>query len=149
VDVVSTLSTSSTPYASGLNQAWTIAGVFNVPLFDGGVRYGALRDTRAQADEAVQRLEGTRRAAAVQIEQARRGVDVAEQSRRVAEQARDLARETERLSRISFQAGTGTSLDLIESGRRLREAETQLALQEYGLVQARIAALLALSRCRW
>jgi outer membrane protein TolC len=146
---VSTLSFASAQFANGLHETWTIAGVLNVPLFDGGARYGALRETRALADEAVQRLEGARRNAIVQIEQARRGVEVAEQSRRVAEQARDLARETERLSRISFQAGTGTSLDLIESGRRLREAETQLAVQEYGLVQARIAALLALSRCRW
>jgi outer membrane protein TolC len=149
VDVVTTLSASSGLFANGLHEAWSITGVLNVPLFDGGARYGALRDTRAQADQAAQRLEGARRNAVVQIEQARRGIDVAEESRRVAEQARDLARETERLSRVAFQAGTGTSLDLIDSGRRLREAETQLALQEYGVVQARIAAFLALARCRW
>jgi outer membrane protein TolC len=149
VNVVSILTGTPGPLASGLHEAWTIAGVLNVPLFDGGARYGALRDTRAQADQAVQRLEAARRTAIIQIEQARRNVSVAEDSRRVAEQSRDLARETERLSRIAFQAGSGTSLDLIESGRRLREAETQLAVQEYGVVEARIAALLALSRCRW
>jgi len=136
-------------YPSGLHQAWTIAGVLTVPFYEGGARYGFLRENRALADESVQRLEAARRAASVQITQARRAVDVAEQNRKVAERARDLARETERLARIAFQAGTGTSLDLIESGRRLREAEIQLAVQEFGLVQARIAALLALSRCRW
>jgi outer membrane protein TolC len=149
VDLVSTVSGSSALFGNGLHEAWSISGVLNVPLFDGGARYGALRDTRAQADQAAQRLEGARRNAVVQIEQARRNIDVAEDSRRVAEQARDLAKETERLSRVAFQAGTGTSLDLIDSGRRLREAETQLALQEYGVVQARIGAFLALSRCRW
>jgi multidrug efflux system outer membrane protein len=149
VDLVSTMSASSAIFANGLHEAWSITGVLTVPLFDGGVRYGALRDTRAQADEASQRWESARRNAVVQVEQARRGIDVAEESRRVAEQARDLAKETERLSRVAFQAGTGTSLDLIDSGRRLREAETQLALQEYGVVQARIGAFLALSRCRW
>ena len=120
-----------------------------MPFYEGGAREGALRENRALADEATQRLEAARRAASVQVTQARRAVEVAEQNRRVAERARDLARETERLSRIAFQAGTGTSLDLIESGRRLREAELQLALQEFGLVQARIAALLAVSRCTW
>ena len=130
-------------------MTWTIAGVLSIPIFDGGVKYGALRDTRAQADQSVQRLEAARRGATIEVVQARRSVDVADESRRVAERARDLARETERLSRVSFQAGTGTSLDLIESGRRLREAESQLALQEFNLVQARIAALLALSRCNW
>ena len=107
------------------------------------------RETRALVDQSSQRLEGARRNATVQITQARRSVDVAEDSRRVAEQSRDLAKETERLARVAFQAGTGTSLDLIESGRRLREAESQLALREFGLVQARISALLALSRCHW
>ncbi|MET0593980.1 MAG: TolC family protein, partial [Polyangiaceae bacterium] len=133
----------------GRNEGWTIAGVLTVPFFEGGARYGALRDTRAQVDQSEQRLEAARRTATVQVIQAKRAVDVADSSRNVAERARDLARETERLSRVSFQAGTGTSLDLIESGRRLREAESQLALQEFNLVQARIGALLALSRCRW
>jgi outer membrane protein TolC len=149
VNLVSTFNAASLQFSNGLHEAWTIAGVLTVPFFEGGFRYGALRDTRAQADESLSRLEAARRTATVQIVQARRSVEVAEESRRVAEQARDLARETERLSRVAFQAGTGTSLDLIESGRRLREAESQLALQEFGLVQARIAALLALSRCHW
>jgi outer membrane protein TolC len=150
VNFVSSFSVTSniSPF-SQTHEAWTIAGVLTVPFFDGGLRYGALRETRAQADQSMQRLEAARRNATVQIRQARRSVDVAEDSRKVAERSRDLARETERLSRVAFQAGTGTSLDLIESGRRLREAESQLALQEFGLVQARLAALLALSRCRW
>ena len=150
VNLVSSLNATSTVSPiSQTHEAWTIAGVLTVPFFEGGARYGALRDTRAQADESLQRLEAARRNATVQIRQARRGVDVAEESRKVSERSRDLARETERLSRVAFQAGTGTSLDLIESGRRLREAESQLALQEFGVVQARLAALLALSRCHW
>jgi outer membrane protein TolC len=136
-------------YPSGLHQAWTIAGVLTVPFYDGGARYGAVRENRALADEAAQRLEAARRAASVEVTQAVRAVLVADQNRTVAVRARDLARKTERLSRIAFQAGSGTSLDLIESGRRLREAEIQLALQEFGLVRARIASLLSLSRCRW
>jgi outer membrane protein TolC len=149
VNFVSQVNAASVPLANAKNTTWSIAGVLNIPIFDGGVKYGALRDTRAQVDESVQRLEAARRNATIEVVQARRSVEVADESRRVSERARDLARETERLSRISFQAGTGTSLDLIESGRRLRESESQLAVQEFNLVQARIAALLALSRCNW
>jgi outer membrane protein, multidrug efflux system len=148
VNLVSTAYTQQTAFG-GKFEYWTIAAVLTVPLWEGGARYGALRDTRAQADQAEQRLEAARRTATIQVTQARRSVEVADESRRVAERARDLARETERLARVSFQAGTGTSLDLIESGRRLREAESQLALQEFNLVQSRIGALLALSRCHW
>ena len=149
VNLVSSFNVASTIFANGTHEAWTIAGVLTVPFFDGGFRYGALRDTRAQVDESLQRLEAARRNATVQVRQARRSVEVAEESRKVAERSRDLARETERLSRVAFQAGTGTSLDLIESGRQLRQAESQLALQEFGLVQSRMVALLALSRCHW
>jgi len=40
----------------------------------GGIRYGNLRDTRAQEVQAYQKLESARRQAMVQVEQARRGV---------------------------------------------------------------------------
>jgi outer membrane protein TolC len=155
VNLVSTLGVIGSPgdvpvvYANGLHQQWTIAGVLTIPFYEGGARQGALRENRALTDQAMQRYEAARRAAAVEVIQARRSVEVADDNRRVAERSRDLARETERLSRIAFQAGTGTSLDLIESGRRLREAEIQLAVQEFGLVRARIASLLAVSRCQW
>ena len=104
---------------------------------------------RAQADQASQRLLAARRAAEVQVEQARRAVRVAEQSRAVSQRARDLAAETERLSRVSYEAGSATSLDLIDAGRRLREGESQLALRELELVRVRITSLLALARCNY
>jgi outer membrane protein TolC len=155
VDVVSTFGLTDTTgeypqtFASGLHQMWSIAAVLTVPFYDGGLRYGLVRENRALVDESTQRLEALRRQANIELTQARRAVDVAEQNQRVAERARDLARETERLSRIAFQAGAGTSLDLIESGRQLREAEIQLALQEFGVVRARLAALIVLSQCHW
>jgi outer membrane protein TolC len=149
IDLVSNYDVSSVEQYNTLHQTWNIAAVLTVPLFEGGARYGALRDTTAQQDQAQQKLESLRRTATVQIAQAKRAIEVADQSRQVKEQARNLARETERLARVAFQAGTGTSLDLIESGRLLRESEVQLALQEFNLVEARVAAVLALSRCRW
>ena len=80
--------------------------------------------------------------------QAVRGVAVAEQSRAVAEQSRDLARETARLTQVAFEAGTATSFDLVESGRRQREAELDLAVREFEAVKAKITALLASASCR-
>lgn len=149
INLVSQYAATSQVQFAQQHQSWTIAGVLSIPIWDGGLRYGALRDTRAQLDESRQRLEAARRTAQIQIDQARRAVEVAQQSLDVATQSRDLARETERLSRFAFEAGTGTSLDLIESGRQLREAEIQLALREFDLVRAKIAALLALARCTY
>ncbi len=149
VNLVSTLSLSSVQLSNTRHEAWSIGGVLSVPLWDGGYRYGALHDARAQADQASQRLLAARRAAEVQVEQARRAVRVAEQSRAVSQRARDLAAETDRLSRVSYEAGSATSLDLIDAGRRLREGESQLALRELELVRVRITSLLALARCNY
>ncbi|HEV8550525.1 MAG TPA: TolC family protein, partial [Polyangiaceae bacterium] len=85
--------------------------------------------------------------ATVDLVQARRQVEVADESRRVQQEVRDLAFEVDRLTRAAYQTGKGTSLDLITSAAALRQAELDLAVDELGLVQARIASLLTLADC--
>lgn len=130
-------------------HSWTIAGVLTWNIFDGGIRYAQLRDTRAQITQADARLEQARRNASIEVSRTTRGVEVAEAARRVAEQTRDLARETERLTRVGFELGRGTSLELVDAARQLRQAEIQLALREFDTVQAKIRALLALASCEY
>jgi outer membrane protein TolC len=128
--------------------SWSIQAVLTVPLWDGGARYGALRANRAVVEQQRARLDVALRGAELDAAQAVRAVSVAEQERATAEQARDLARETARLTQVAFEAGTATSFDLVESGRRQREAELDVALREFNVVRAKIAALLASSSCR-
>lgn len=159
VNVVTTYSATVTPYFASLPtgevdrkntlHTWTIAGVLSWNIFDGGTRYGNLQDTRAQVDQAEARAEATKRAAVLQVVQATRSVSVAEEARKVAERSRDLAKEAERLARVGFQLGRGTSLELVDAGRSLREAEIQLALKEFDTIEAKIQALLALSTCTY
>ncbi len=80
---------------------------------------------------------------------ARRGVTVSEDRRRVASAARDLAAETDRLVRLAYQEGRGTSLELITAAQSLRESEIQLALRDFELVKSRVLAVLALAACPW
>jgi outer membrane protein TolC len=139
-------------YANEPGQAtttWNILGILTVPLWDGGLRYGSLRQTRALEDEARQSLESLRRQAAIQVEQARRDVGVAEQSRKVAEAARALAAETDRLTRTGYMEGQGTSLELVIAAAALREADITLALRDFDLVKARVLAILSLANCPW
>jgi outer membrane protein TolC len=138
------------PIAAGSSaSSWNIEAVLNVPLWDGGVRYGSLRQNRALEDEARQTLESTRRQAIVQVEQARRNVGVAEASERVALNARALAAETDRLTRVGYIEGQGTSLELVTAAAALREADITLALRQFDLVKARVTAILALANCPW
>jgi outer membrane protein TolC len=130
-------------------SSWNIGAVLTVPLWDGGVRYGTLRQNRALEDEARQTLESTRRQATVQVEQARRSVTVAEAAEMVAKNARVLAAENDRLTRTGYIEGQGTSLELVTAASALREAEITLALRQFDLVKARVTAILALANCPW
>ncbi len=145
----STLGTSSADTGAAPNTTWNIAAVLSVPFWDGGARYGALRQARALSYEAEQNLEALRRTAIVQIEQARRGVDVAEASRKVAADARALAAETDRLTQVAYREGQGTSLELVIAAASLRQSEITLALREFDVVKSRVLAVLALATCPW
>lgn len=139
-----TINTGAAP-----NTTWNIQAVLSVPIWDGGARYGNLRITGAQELQAGERLEAARRQALVQVARTRRSVAVAEDRQRVAAQSRDLAAETDRLTRAAYQEGRGTSLELVVSAQALRETESQLALRDFDVVQARVQALLALATCPW
>ncbi|CAN5392627.1 efflux transporter outer membrane subunit [soil metagenome] len=143
----STLFTTTQDLGATPSTQWNIQGVLSWAIWDGGVRYGALRDGRAQEDQAVQRLEATRRGAIIQITQADRAVQVADVSRAVASRSRDLAVEQDRLTRSAYQLGTGTSLELVTSAAALRQADISLALREFALVRARLLAILNRATC--
>jgi outer membrane protein TolC len=128
---------------------WNIEGVLTIPIWDGGARYGELRQARAQKDEAEQNVIGQRRAVIIQIEQARRAVEVAEESRKVAVDAETHARQVDHMTQVGFLTGQGTSLDLVVSAGALRQAQINRALRDFDLVRARIDALLALADCHW
>ncbi len=131
------------------STTWNIEGVLTIPIWDGGARYGELRQARAQKDEAEQNLVAQRRAVVIEIEQARRAVEVAEDSRKVAADAETHARQVDHMTQVGFLTGQGTSLDLVVSAGALRQAQINRALRDFDLVRARIDALLALADCHW
>jgi len=149
IDLRSTVGTTTVDTGAAPNTTWNLQAVLTVPLWDGGIRYGNLRDTKAQEAIAGEKLEAARRQAGIQITQALRGVSVADERRQVATQTRDLAAENDRLTRISYVEGRGTSLELVSAAQALREAEIQLALREFDLVKARVLAVLAQASCPW
>lgn len=147
INLGSTLAATTVDTGGGPNPTWNIQGLLTVPIWDGGARYGALRDANAAADEARLRLEGLRRTAQVQLAQADRNVGVTEEKRKVAEEARNLARALDDLTRKSYLEGRGTSLELVTAASALRDAEINLALREFDVIQARLLAILQLAAC--
>ncbi len=131
------------------NPTWNIQGILQVPIWDGGTRYGNLRNARAAQDIAGQQLEALRRQAIIQVEQAHRQLVVAEQSAVVAKSQRDLAAQNDQMTQLAYQTGQGTSLELVTASEAHRQAELNLALQEFNVVKARLLAMLALATCPW
>jgi outer membrane protein TolC len=141
----STVATTSLPVTP--STTWNLQAVLTWAIWDGGVRYGQMRDYNLQVLEAQDRLDAALRNAIIQVVQADRGVKVAEDTRAVSLRARDLAAEVDRLTRAGFMTGLYTSLDLVTSSAALRQAEINLALADYGLVKAKVLAVLALATC--
>jgi outer membrane protein TolC len=150
LDGVSTLSYANTPLRSENREhvAWTIGALLTWQIYDGGVRYGTRDARRADLELSQQNLSDVRRRASIEIRQSLRGLNVAQQNLEVAQNARELAAETARLTRVAYLNGTGTSFDLVDSARRLRAAELDLANRELSVLQAKLSALLALATCK-
>ncbi len=128
---------------------WNIMGVLSIPIWDGGNRYGELRDFRAQADAARQNLEASKRTANIQVQQAKRAVIVAQDELKVADRARALAIQNDEMTQTAYRGGLLTSLDLVTAAAARRQAEINYALDEFNLVQARVGSVLALANCNW
>jgi outer membrane protein, multidrug efflux system len=145
----STMTATSVPNTGYPNPTWNIQAVLSINLFDGGTRYGNLRNARAAEDIAAQQLESARRQAVIQVEQAQRQFVVSEESYRVAKEQRDLAAQNDVMTQTAYMTGQGTSLELVTASEAHRQAELNLALQEFTVVKARILAALALATCPW
>ena len=136
---------------SGINnrhETWTIGGVLNWNIYDGGLRGGQRTSAKANVDAARATLEERKRNASLEVSQALRAVQVAEANLEVAAKTREINAETARLSKIQFLNGGGTSFDLVTTESQLRVSEADLAVKEFDVMQAKIAALLALSTCK-
>jgi multidrug efflux system outer membrane protein len=118
-----------------------------VPFYDGGARYGALRDARAALEQAREALVSARLEAIVGSTQAQRDVGVLQEERDVALRQRDLADRIDRRTRDGYARGIGTSLDLVTSAQALRQAEISLALLDFQVGQARANAVLTNAEC--
>ncbi len=142
----STLAYTSAPVLAP-NTAFALEAVITIPFYDGGVRYGQLRDARAAETQAEQVLEQTRLNAIVTAARAKRSVDVARADRDVSKTERDLALQIDLRTRDAYARGRGTSLDLITSAQALRLAEINLAILEFQLAEARADAALENAEC--
>jgi outer membrane protein TolC len=131
------------------NPTWSVGAALSVPLFDGGTRFGTIKSQEAAEDIAAQTLASLRYQALIQVEQAQRGIEVAETSYKVALEQRDLAAQNDTMTQIVYMRGQGTSVDLVTASEAHRQAEQTLVVSEFAVAKAQLAAIMALSTCPW
>src|SRR5690606_4855953 len=126
---------------------WALGACLHGPIYEGG-RIGADRRIEAARKSAPRaHLTELTRDAELEVSRAKRAVSVAQANLELGRKMRDLALETMNVARTAFVHGTATGLDLIDAARVWKQAELDLAVREFEHVDARISALLALSRC--
>jgi outer membrane protein TolC len=146
VTLSSTIQDTTAPVL-GPNTTWAATALLNVPIFDGGERYGTMHDRRAALEQARQDLEKVRLNAIVSSAQAKRGVGVAEHTREQAIEQRDIAARVDERTRDAYAKGLGTSLDLVISGQARRQADINLAVVDFQVEDARAQAVLVNAEC--
>jgi outer membrane protein TolC len=144
---VSSLSATSNAPGGYPNPTWSVGGLLTIPIWDGGARYGAMRTARAAEEIAAQQLEAVHQQSLIQVEQATRGLTTAAQADRVARTQRDLAARNEQLIETAYRAGQSTSLELVTASEAHRQTEIELTLKDFGVVKAKLLALVALATC--
>ena len=125
---------------------WQGQLVLQIPLFDGGARYGARRERSALEREAQIQLQATLRQARSEVRVSFEAVQHADLALTSADSAAQLAKEAFALATIAYREGAATNLELIDAERQSRDAATQAALAEDTARQARLDLLVAAGR---
>ncbi|MHA7627282.1 TolC family protein [Corallococcus sp. M7] len=150
-----TLDVTSTTTALTVNPGFAEVPIWNVgaslvlPFWDGGAREGRLRQARGQLEQARADYTDRERNVVIEVTQAKRAVQVTQATRDLADRERKLAEENDRLTRRSFEVGTGTSLELVDAAGALRQAELELVIRDFQFRQAQVDAFLSEAACDW
>jgi outer membrane protein TolC len=132
------------PYPTQETYAWRAMVELSWTLYDGGFRYGKRREAEAALARTRAAAEAERLAVIQEVSDAVRELEVTRESLRLAEKQRALAADAAGTARRSFDAGIGSSLDVIDANDRLFLAEAGLAQARARLAAARIALARAL-----
>jgi outer membrane protein TolC len=152
--------TDYSPYLSGVGSGiyqnpptlsqpltgWQVMAILNVPLYDGGLRYGQERERGALREEARVQLEGTLRQARSDVRTAFDEIRRADLALASARQGALLAHQALELAQLAYRAGAYTDIEVIDAERTARDADTAVAVAEDGSRQARLDLLAATGR---
>lgn len=122
---------------------WQLSLVLQLPLYDGGLRYGQAKERRANAKSTEAQFEGALRQAKSEVRSAFNQVTHADAAMKSARESAKQAGEALELATLAYRAGATTNLEVIDAERRARDAELVAVLAEDNARQARLDFLVA------
>jgi outer membrane protein TolC len=125
---------------------WQAQLLLQIPLFDGGARYGAHDEREALEAQARAKLEGALRQARSEVRVAFEEMRRSDEALVFARDAARLAREAVELAELAYRAGATSNIEVVDAERRAHEAETAAAIAEDAARQARVDLLAACGR---
>ncbi len=128
------------------STSWAALIQFDVPVFDAGNRRSVKRQREVTLQQSQAQLTGQLRQAKSEIRRAYESVRRSEQVLGSSRAAAQEAAQVLDITQVSYRAGAATNLDVIDSQRRARDADTAVAIAEDQVRQSRLDLLTALGR---
>lgn len=127
-------------------HGWQLTVTLDMPLYDGGLRYGLLKERRALEDEARIRFDAELRLVAADVRTALAEVTRAQSTLASARDAARLDADVVRLTSISYRAGLSTNIEVIDAQMAALDADVAAAQASNEERQAELDLLLATGR---
>lgn len=111
----------------------------NIPIFDGFLKANTIRRKKLAARQVENEIINLEQAIELEAEQARITLVNSLQSLEIQLENRELAQEVFRVTKIKYQEGVGSNLEVVEAESALKEAETNYFQSLYDALVARVA----------
>lgn len=118
----------------GNTQTAAIGLQLNLPIFSGGSTSSKIREAVANQDKAREDLEDTRRQVELQTRQAFLGVTSGEAQVRALEQALVSTQSSLDSTKLGFEVGVRTSVDVLNAQQQLFSAKRDLSQARYAYI---------------
>ncbi|EAU67703.1 TolC family protein [Stigmatella aurantiaca] len=114
---------SDTPFLTGDKTGWRAALELTWTLYDGGLRYGKLRQARGNLARVQAEKKGLELQISQEIRNALREFRLGQEQLTLSERQRALAQEAARTAQSSFEGGVASYTEVLDTLDRLYQAE--------------------------
>lgn len=125
---------------------WQVQLILQIPLYDGGLRYGLAHEREALRDQSRTKLDALLRQVRSDVRTSFEAVQRADAALDQAREAARLAEESLSLAQTAYKAGATTNIEVIDAERRALDATTDAAVAEDAARQARLDLLYSSGR---